>query len=65
VSKTNTKKALFAAQLNLKDFEDVLQVAAARACGAEYIITRNVKHYSKSPILALIPKEFLNRINFS
>ena len=65
VSKTNTKDALFAAELNLKDFEDALQVAAARACRAEYIITRNVKHYQKSPVPALNPKDFLNQIDFS
>jgi hypothetical protein len=65
VSKTDTKDALFAAELNLKDFEDALQVAAARSCRATYIITRNVKHYRISPVPALNPKVFLNRIDFS
>ena len=65
VSKTSIKDALFAAGLNLKDFEDALQVAAARACHAAYIITRNVKHYYKSPITAVTPKIFLKTINYS
>lgn len=65
VSKTGTKDALFAAELNLKDFEDALQVSAARACHAVYIITRNVKHYGNSPILPVTPKTFLKRINNS
>ena len=62
VAKTDTQSAFYAAQLNLSDFEDALQVAAARACHAEYIISRNVKHYQKSPVMALSPKDFLKQI---
>ena len=62
VAPTTTKDALYALDLNFKDFEDALQVAAARVCNADYLITRNVKHYSQSPIPALSPKQFLAKI---
>ncbi|MFQ5708212.1 MAG: type II toxin-antitoxin system VapC family toxin [bacterium] len=59
VAPTATKDALYAAQLRLTDFEDALQVAAARACKAELIVTRNVKHYKGSPTPAHTPAGFL------
>jgi len=43
----------------IMDFEDALQIAAARKCSAEYIITRNIKHYKKSVIPAITPQLFL------
>ena len=42
-----------------KDFEDALQVAAAEACGADVIATRNVRDYAKSPVRAATPKALL------
>lgn len=59
IAPVSTKDAIFATSLNLPDFEDSLQVASARACRAELILTRNVKHYTKSPIPARTPKEFI------
>jgi len=56
---TTTKDAVYAAMLDLSDFEDALQVAAAKSCGAEYIITRNLQHYKRSPIPARTPQAFL------
>ena len=58
VAPTRTNDALYAVRLEVPDFEDALQIAAARACRAEKIITRNVKHYTKSPIPAQSPKKF-------
>jgi predicted nucleic acid-binding protein len=43
----------------LPDFEDVLLVAAARACGASYIVTRNVERLAESPIPVRTPAEIL------
>lgn len=45
----------------LTDFEDSLQVAAALACGAQFIITRNERDFRKSPVPALSPDLFLRR----
>lgn len=59
VAPTSTNDALYATELNLTDFEDALQIAAAKACSAEKIITRNIKHYKKSPISNITPKSFI------
>jgi predicted nucleic acid-binding protein len=55
-----TKKTLergFA--LEVKDFEDSVQIACAEACHADYIITRNSTDYKNSPIPAISPAEYL------
>ena len=49
----------YAASLPMKDFEDAMQVAAARSCGAQRIITRNIRDYERSPIPAVSPHEAL------
>jgi len=33
----------------MRDFEDALQVAAAMACGAQFIVTRNERDFKASP----------------
>lgn len=38
-----------ALKLPMEDFEDALQAAAAQACGADYIITRNGRDFTKAP----------------
>jgi hypothetical protein len=45
----------------MSDFEDALQVSAAQACGADYIITRNGRDFVQSPLPALSPDDFLTR----
>ena len=52
----------YAAALPMADFEDALQVAAARACGVRYIVTRNVRDYARSPIRAVDPQEALREL---
>lgn len=42
-----------------KDFEDEVQMMAAAAAGAEYVITRNLSHFAGGPVPALAPGEFL------
>jgi predicted nucleic acid-binding protein len=44
---------------NMPDFEDAIIAAAALREKADYIITRNAKDYSKSPVPAITPDEFL------
>lgn len=63
VSPTETSHLKSALSLNLPDFEDGLQVAAALACDADYIISRNLKDYKKSPIKAISPTQFLAMID--
>jgi hypothetical protein len=45
-----------AARLEMKDFEDAMQVAAADACGAEVIATRKIRDYAKAPIRVATPR---------
>ncbi|MFV2007631.1 MAG: PIN domain-containing protein, partial [Longimicrobiales bacterium] len=59
VAPSDTEALRFAATLPLADFEDTLQVAAARACGASFIATRNTRDYQRSPIPALTPAALL------
>ena len=60
VAATGTEAVRYAAALPMTDFEDAMQVAAARACGAQHIVTRNVKDYERSPISAIRPQEALS-----
>ena len=59
VATTGHSDALQALQLPMADFEDALQVTVAQACGASYIITRNVRDFAKSPVAALTPEKYL------
>jgi hypothetical protein len=43
----------------MKDFEDAVQSSCARRVKADYIITRNVKDFEKSPVPAILPSEAL------
>lgn len=58
VAPVSTDDARYALSLKLNDFEDALQVAAAQASHAGRILTRNLKHYRKSPIPAETPQQF-------
>lgn len=45
---------------DFRDFEDCVQAKCAWSCNADYIITRNVKDFSKSSIPAITAEEFVN-----
>ncbi len=62
VARTTTESLRYAAQLKMKDFEDAMQVAAAAACEADVIATRNVRDYAKSPIRAATPGALLDEL---
>ncbi|MCR4841506.1 MAG: PIN domain-containing protein [Lachnospiraceae bacterium] len=51
-----------AAALKWKDYEDALQSVTASRIKADYIITRNVRDYKKSLVIAFTPTELLSRI---
>ncbi len=62
VASADAHAVRYAASLAMTDFEDALQVAAARSAGARRIVTRNTKDYARSPIPAVLPEtaiEFL------
>ena len=62
VAPADTAALRYAASLPMTDFEDPMQVAAARACGARHIVTRNVRDFAHSPIPAMTPREALSEL---
>lgn len=59
VGDADARRAL---QIPLKDLEDAFQVSAALAFGAEWIVTRNIADYRRSPVPAITPITFLKKI---
>ena len=51
-----------ATELGWKDFEDAIQSVTASKIHADYIITRNVRDFTKSKVIAFTPTELLARI---
>ena len=51
-----------AARMQWNDYEDAIQSATAQRIHADFIITRNIKDFAKSNILAFTPAELLARI---
>ena len=51
-----------AADMLWDDYEDAIQAATAERVHAEAIITRNIRDFRQSPVPALTPREFLERI---
>jgi predicted nucleic acid-binding protein len=58
----NSEDLSKAAQLNWKDFEDAVQSVTAERIHADYIITRNVRDFAESRVVAYTPSELLARI---
>ena len=44
---------------DMNDFEDAVVACCAKYAGCDYILTRNISDFRKSPIPALTPGEFL------
>ncbi len=51
-----------AAELEWDDFEDAVQSVLAEKVKANFIITRNIKDFRASHVMALTPSEYLVRI---
>jgi predicted nucleic acid-binding protein len=47
--------------LAMTDFEDAAVAMVAKTSASAFIVTRNVRHYGKSPVPALTPAAFLQR----
>lgn len=61
VATTQRADAVAALDWPMPDYEDALQAAAAVACGAQAIITRNGRDFKGSPVPAMTPEVFLRR----
>lgn len=59
VAPVDETDALRALSLPMKDIEDAFQAASALAWKADWIVTRNVSDYAKSPVRAISPGAFL------
>ncbi len=57
-----TERLRGATRLQMKDCEDAMQVAAAEACGAEVIATRNLRDHARSPLWAATPKAVVSEL---
>jgi predicted nucleic acid-binding protein len=64
VAPVGSRDLAYALSLDVSDFEDAMQVAAAVACKADWIVTRNTKHYGKSPVKAILPHELLIKLGW-
>jgi predicted nucleic acid-binding protein len=62
VAPTTTESLKYAATLPMRDFEDAMQAAAAVACAAAAIATRNVRDFRRSPVRAATPRALLNEL---
>lgn len=51
-----------AAEMQWNDFEDAVQAATAKRIGADIIVTRNIRDFRQSPVMAFTPKECLERL---
>ena len=63
IAPTTTESLRQAGRLEMRDFEDAMQVAAGLACGAEVIATRNVRDYAGAPIPARSPADLLGALS--
>ncbi|MCL1986561.1 MAG: PIN domain-containing protein [Firmicutes bacterium] len=48
-----------ALNFSMDDFEDALLAQCAVRLGLDYIVTRNIKDFTNSPVAAIPPEEFL------
>jgi predicted nucleic acid-binding protein len=55
VAPTDSTTLDIALSLNMRDFEDAMQVSAALAANAEMIVTRNSRDFRNSPIAVMAP----------
>lgn len=58
VTGADCEKAL---ELNVSDYEDSLIATCARRNKADWIISRNTKDFSNSPVPAITPNDFLTK----
>lgn len=47
---------------SFRDFEDCVQAECAVKANADYIVTRNIKDFEKSPVKAILPEDLLKEM---
>jgi predicted nucleic acid-binding protein len=61
VATTGDAESRRATSYGILDYEDALQAAAAEACAADWLVTRDSGGFAGSPVPILSPDEFLQR----
>ena len=61
VPEVGTQDAKWAVESPMTDLEDAFQTAAALSWKADFIVTRNLVDYRKSPVPAISPSAFLKK----
>ena len=59
LSTTDLKNA---AQMNMSDYEDAIQMAVADRIKVDFIVTRNIRDFINSKVPAVKPSELLERL---
>ena len=62
IAEVGKNDLLRAMESNMDDFEDALVAQCAKKVKAEYIVTRNEKHFANSTVRPISPEDFLKRI---
>lgn len=62
IALTDHSALLQALDLNMKDYEDAVQVASARVGPMDAIVTRNISDYAGADIPVLSPEKFLAQL---
>jgi len=52
-----------AVNARMTDFEDAVQAAVGEVNGVDLIVTRNIRDFRHSPVLAVRPEELLEKLN--
>jgi predicted nucleic acid-binding protein len=61
VAPAGDAEARRARALGFADFEDALQAASAEACCAQWLLTRDIAGFARSPVPPINPADFLSR----
>ncbi len=65
VAETGSAAVRQALSLPMSDFEDALQVAAALAGEADFIVTRDTRDFRQSPLRVMTPPQFLREMEIA
>ena len=56
------RDCLKALELPMEDYEDALLAVCAKRVNADYIVTRDTKHFRNSPVSPISPDDFLQKL---
>lgn len=63
VAETSTEAARQALRLPMTDLEDAFQAVSALEFKADYVVTRNIRDYQRSPVRAVSPAQVVKLLS--